>query len=220
MTRTRIVVPATAAELSVPHFDDEATIITARPVVPIARARAGERSRLLLWMLPIVLAAAVCGALSALGVNYYENRHSPVTQVEIKAEPQMNQPPAPELQSVAPPIGSEVPGGAVATESATPESERPQTEAAVADQKESLSADKDRTSITSSNEPSSLPAAKPSPPGASDYRKNGSSNDPGRLVRKRRVYPVTEASPPESRVSRKNRGAGRIQDIFEGPNHQ
>ena len=36
MTRTRIVVPTTAPELSVPRFDDEATIITARPVVPIA----------------------------------------------------------------------------------------------------------------------------------------------------------------------------------------
>ena len=204
--------PTTAPELSVPRFDDEATIITARPVVPIARARAGKRSRLLLWMLPTVLAAAVCGALGALGVNYYENRHSPVTQLEIKAEPQKNQAQTPEPQSAAP----------IVSESATPESEssRPQTEAAVADQKESLSADKDRTGIKSSNEPSSLPAAQPSPPAAPDYRKNGSSNDPGRLVRKRRVHPVTEVSPPESRVSRKNRGAARIQDIFEGPNHQ
>jgi hypothetical protein len=214
MTRTRIVVPTAAPELSAPHFDDEATIVTARPVVPIAQARAVEKSRFLLWMLPTALAAAVFGGLSALGVNYYEKRQSPITQL-VKAEPQTNQAPTPEPQSAVS-IVSEPAGGAVATESATPESEssRPQT---AADQKDP---DKDSTTITSSSEPSSSPAAKPSSPAAPDYRKNGTSNDPARLVRKRRVHPVTEATPPESRIYRKNRSAGRIQDIFEGPNRQ
>jgi hypothetical protein len=209
MTRMRIVVPTTAPELSAPHFDDEATIITARPVVPIAQARAVERSRLLLWMLPTALAAAVFGALSALGVNYYEKHQSPVTQLEVKAEPQTNQLPPAEPQSAAP-IVSEPAGGAKATESATPESESSSPQTGVADQKESLS-DKDRASVLS---------AKPSPPAAPDYGQNGSSSDPGRLVRKRRVHSLTEVTPPESRINRKNRGAGRIQDLFEGPNHQ
>ena len=215
MTRTRIVVPTSVPEPLSPHFDDEATVITARPVVPIARARAVERSRLLLWMLPTALAAAVFGALSALGVNYYENRRFPVTQLEIKAEPQANQAPASEPQSA--PVVLEP---AQATEFATPESEssRPQTEAAVGDQKES-SLDKDRGSIPTPKEPSSLPAARPSP-AAADNSKSGSQNDPGRLVRQRRVRPLTEATPPESRGNKENRGAGRIQDIFEGPIRQ
>ncbi len=45
MDRSRIVITTAAPDLPAPHFDDEATLVSARQVVPIAKARLVERKR-------------------------------------------------------------------------------------------------------------------------------------------------------------------------------
>src|SRR6185436_6901969 len=71
MNTTRIEVPL---RLSPPHFDDDATIATARQVVPIKGARIVKLRRKTLSLLPLLIASTLCGALGALAVNYYERR--------------------------------------------------------------------------------------------------------------------------------------------------
>jgi len=219
MTRTRIEVPTGA--LSTPHFDDEATIITARPVVPIGRARVAEGSRLLLWFLPTILAASVFGALSALGVNYYENRQpNPVAstaELTVKPEPQTNQLPAAEPSPQVVESPSPEPAGVASPEVPEPPATEPEkTEPVVADQKADPAADKDRVIASSSRELAGLPVTRTAPEGT-NHETNGTSNDTGGQVRKRRVLPENQNPPPESRSNKRNRGAGRILDIFEGP---
>src|ERR1041385_9495439 len=86
---TRIEVPL---ELSPPHFEDEATVAPPRQVVPIERARTIEFWRKVRTLLPILLAAMLCGGLGAAAVNYYEHR---------QATPAASQP-APVLSSQPP----------------------------------------------------------------------------------------------------------------------
>jgi hypothetical protein len=221
MTRTRIEVPTTARVLSTPRFDDEATIITARPVVPIARAKAAATSRFLLWILPTALAASIFGALSAVGVNYFENRRSSVTQFETKQEPQATQPPAWQLQvDEARPSEPQPLNGGPETGFTTPEpaASNPQAEPVGAGQEDGVSAA--RNPVSASNSRVSLPSVSPSAPAAN--KNNESANVSGGLVRKRRVNPAPDrpsAPRPERSSVRKNRGAARIIDIFEGPNY-
>lgn len=221
MIRTRIEVPTTALELSTPHFDDETTIVTARPVVPIARAKAAERSRFLLWLLPTALAATIFGGLSALGVNYYErrSRQFPAAQLEIKQGSQTDQTKANEPASVEP----EPAAGAMATEAPTPEPESSQTEPAPAGKEVDNSvADKASATIAPVRQPANLSATH-SGPGASEKRNDDNAKVTAAMVRKRRVLPIIEpaarAKPREKPVNKRNRGAGRIIDIFEGPNN-
>src|SRR5258706_3453109 len=74
MDRSRIVITTTAPDLPAPHFDDEATLVSPRQVVPIAKARLVERKRPALWISLILLSSAMCGGLGAIGVNYFEHR--------------------------------------------------------------------------------------------------------------------------------------------------
>src|SRR5687767_15660613 len=69
MSTSRIEVP-----LQQPHFDDDATIATARQVVPIKGGRKIEGRRKILILLPLLLASILCGALGAIAVNYFERR--------------------------------------------------------------------------------------------------------------------------------------------------
>src|SRR6266849_3657786 len=118
MNRSRIVIPTTAPDPPAPHFDDEATIVSARQVVPIAQARVVERSRALLSIVPILLAAAVFGALGALGVNYYENHqrgNALVSTPRSEISQPINQAPTSPTQGEAPlNSGTELPAGALA----------------------------------------------------------------------------------------------------------
>lgn len=117
MNRTRIEITTIPQELRAPHFDDEATIVSARQVVPIAQAKVVERSRALLSIVPILLAAAVFGALGALGVNYYENRQRSAVVSAPKSEisQPIKQPSPAQTQGEALPNSKpEVPAGAVA----------------------------------------------------------------------------------------------------------
>lgn len=50
---------------SEPHFDEEATLLSARPVVPLREVRAGARARILLAFGLTIIASLLVGALGA-----------------------------------------------------------------------------------------------------------------------------------------------------------
>ena len=191
MNTTRIEVPVTLPE---PHFDDEATIATARQVVPIERARTIEFWRKLRTMLPIFLAATLCGALGAGAVNYYERRHKAAASAEQQSA--NNAAPVPaksEPTPVAIAASTDANGGKTANDSVS--KDNPSWS-----EKESAAIEVKATEPASSdNSP-----AKPD--------KKISESDATKLTRQRRVHPADREAPA------KNNGAGRITDIFSGPN--
>jgi len=205
MSRKRIVIPTAAPDLPAPHFDDEATIVSARQVVPIAEVKLVERKRAALWISLILLSSAACGALGAIGVNYFvPNRQAALVsapQNEIE-RPQLTQTPVPNDSDSTPKSESAV-GGLTATSS--PEPVAPW--AAHANQPNDSSAAV--ISQTSSAQTT----------GNQTARITNLASDPGQLVRKRRVHPLTRnegPSLPQRKSGKAERGAGRIQEIFEG----
>jgi len=76
--------PATNLHLAEPHFDDEATLLSARPVVPLREVEARGRSRkTLIYGLTMTL-AVVAGALGATVV--YRQRHQAQQTAIMKTE--------------------------------------------------------------------------------------------------------------------------------------
>jgi len=219
MNRTRIEIATTPPELPAPHFDDEATIVSARQVVPIAQARVVERSRALLSIVPILLAAAVFGALGALGVNYYENRqrgNALVSAPRSEITQPINQAPTSQTQSETPlNSGTEPPAGASAPlESSSPGSEGAPTQS----QTEGQTTDPTAGQATVESKAGDNKAL---PPTAAAQPNSGSSPEPGKLIRKRRVHPQTQGNDRKTdNPTKDKRGAGRIQEIFAGPNPQ
>jgi len=219
MNRTRIEIATTPPELPAPRFDDEATIVSARQVVPIAQARVVERSRALLSIVPILLAAAVFGALGALGVNYYENRqrgNALVSAPRSEITQPINQAPTSQTQSETPlNSGTEPPAGASAPlESSSPGSEGAPTQS----QTEGQTTDPTAGQATVESKAGDNKAL---PPTAAAQPNSGSSPEPGKLIRKRRVHPQTQGNDRKTdNPTKDKRGAGRIQEIFAGPNPQ
>jgi len=194
MHTTRFEVPLT---LPAPHFDDERTIATARQVKPIGRAKVTENWRKLRTLLPLILLATVCGAVGAAAVNYYENRHpvnavaqQPVTNYSI-AEPKVE--PSPIAVTA-----SAVPTPSVADNNS--EAVEVKNEAAPAEQPEPKNV----------TEPA---REKPSDKPVASQEKKAADVDAAKLTRKRRVNPSDEDG-----TSSNKKGAGRIADIFGGPN--
>lgn len=67
--------PFTDEPLSLPHFDEEATLLSARPVVPLHEVKVAARSRHRLLLGAALLVAAIVGALTASLV--YSRRAQP-----------------------------------------------------------------------------------------------------------------------------------------------
>src|SRR5258708_23239516 len=178
MNRSRIVIPATVPDPPAPHFDDEATIVSARQVVPIAKARVAERKRAALWLSLILLSSAACGALGAIGVNYFERGQQAAVgsapQNEI-ARPQITQTPIPN-DSDSTPKSETAAGGPTASPS-------PQAVAA---------------QPANANQPNESSAAVVSQASSAQTTRNQTAStaniasEPGQLVRKRRVHPLTQ----------------------------
>ena len=219
MKRTRIEIATTPPELPAPRFDDEATIVSARQVVPIAQARVVERSRALLSIVPILLTAAVFGALGALGVNHYENHqraNALVSAPRSEITQPINQAPTSQTQSETPlNSGTEPPAGALAPlESSSPGSEGAPTQS----QTEGQTTDPTAGQATVESKAGDNKAL---PPTAAAQPNSGSSPEPGKLIRKRRVHPQTQGNDRKTdNPTKDKRGAGRIQEIFAGPNPQ
>jgi len=191
MNSTRIEVPLT---LPAPHFDDERTVATARQVKPIGRAKVTEGWRKLRTVLPLILLATCCGAIGAAAVNYYEDRH----RVDAVTTPVANTVVQPRVE--ASPI-------AIAA-SATP------TPNVV--EKNDAAAIKTEASATEQQPTKSVTPAErdvPSVDRAANPSKKATDSDAAKLTRKRRVNSTDDDSTPANK-----KGAGRISDIFSGPN--
>lgn len=198
MNTSRIEVPLT---LSPPHFDDDATIATARQVVPINGARKTVGRRMIVSLLPLLLASTLCGALGAIAVNYFERRPDNAVSIE-QQQPLSNGSAQTQVKTEPTPVA------------AAPEMHAKNTEIQ-ADQPE-------KTAVTPADEPPSKSEApkavkreeeRKSAPSAPV--KHASTEDAAKLVRKRRVEPADSEIP-----LRRNRRstAGQIEDLFTGPN--
>jgi hypothetical protein len=189
MNSTRIEVPLT---LPAPHFDDERTVATARQVKPIGRARVSESWRKVRTLVPLIFLATLCGALGAAGLNYYEDWH----RGESIGQPVISHATAePKIE----------PSPVVAT-SATPTP-------TVAEQ---------RDTVTAEVKAEATPIAEPQAKAVTDTPVEKAPTGQGRkaidveaakLTRKRRVNSTDENAMPANK-----KGAGRIVDIFSGPN--
>ena len=190
------------SELETPHFDDEATVVTARPVVPIAEAKAGERSRMSVLIVAGLLAATMAGAAGALGINFFQNRQR--SSFRADTQPQVN----PDASTTVPPVQ-------------TSESPIPPAEQSVPPIAASESTSAATETLTSETPAPSDDQIVSSSAGKTDVNpRDESSIDPAHLVRKRRVNAVKERLGPlmpANRPPRRPRGAGRIIEIFEGP---
>ena len=87
-----------------PHFDDELTLMSARPVVPLEKIDAKERHRRH-WLLGGAFALAmILGAASALVASYLKLRNVPtpteISEIETSIEP---------VAAAAEPVASESP---------------------------------------------------------------------------------------------------------------
>jgi hypothetical protein len=186
-------------DLPEPHFEDESTVVTARRVVPLTEARLNDRWRKILVIAPLLLAATVCGALGAVTVNYLEGRATvfppAVTLPNTTTQKELPPPMTPVVASSA---SSEK---AVAT----------QPDSAVKKETDSQGEVGAQAAVVKKTE------AKPEQP-VTTAPKAPTQPDPRQLVRQRRVHAVSNETPSNQDNLGKSRGAGRIQDLFGGPN--
>jgi hypothetical protein len=199
MDRSRIVIATTAPDLPAPHFDDEATLVSARQVVPIAKARLVERKRAAFWISLILLSSAACGGLGAIGVNYFEHRRQtasvPASQNEIASQTTQTR----------------IPNNSDSTQ---------KTETAAGGPTASASLQPVAAPPAKTNQPNDSSATVLSQASSSQATANqaAAASEPGQLVRKRRVHPLTRNDVVSSgrRAGKNDRGASRIKEIFEG----
>lgn len=189
-----------------PHFDDEATLLTARPVVPIDIAAAQETTHGYLFKAGIILAAALLGAGVAVSVVFFQNRRAaPATAVAEFPAP------------------------------ATLVVDSENTSKPIARQSEETVASASTTKPTSTEDESDLsdiapiPAKEITPLNGRERSKQRSADDEAaarqqKVVMKRSDRPAQRQQ--AAKVQRPNdsdpvverpRNAGRIREIFEGP---
>jgi hypothetical protein len=191
MNASRIEISTTLPE---PHFEDESTLVSARQVVPLGRVKTQDRRRKLLTLLPLLLAATLCGALGAIAVNHFERREnfsSAVAQPST-TNTQVAQP-SPAQVSIA---SSNIQPPAADESSDT----LPEPEATSADSTDVKASDNQTTSTKTEE----------------TARKKVAGVEPRQLARPRRVHIPKESEPAKNQPSKSE--AGRIQDIFSGPN--
>lgn len=70
-----------------PHFDDERTILSARPVVPLEKIEAKARHRRQWFLGGAFAIAMMLGAASALVASYLKLRNAPQTATQLSVEP-------------------------------------------------------------------------------------------------------------------------------------
>lgn len=89
-----------------PHFDDERTLLSARPVVPLEKIEAKARHRRQWFLGGAFAIAMVLGAASALVASYLKLRNVPPTAAELSVEPDVE--PAPVAVAEAAPTETPV----------------------------------------------------------------------------------------------------------------
>ena len=115
-----------------PHFDDERTLLAARPVVPLEKIEAKARHRRQWFLCAAFAIAMMLGAGSALLASYFKLRNAPQTATELTAEPDImpDAAPAPVVVAEAAPAESPVAdsGNSETLEETTPAPETPKKE--------------------------------------------------------------------------------------------
>lgn len=105
-----------------PHFDDERTLLTARPVVPLEKINAKVRHRKQWFLGGAFAVAMMLGAASALLASYFKLRSVPRAPAEVSQE--VDVPATPLAVAENPPPDTETPlvevQAAEATEEPTP----------------------------------------------------------------------------------------------------
>jgi ABC-type Na+ efflux pump permease subunit len=177
-----------------PHFDDEATIVTARQVVPLAIAKTSDRRRQTVILLSLLVAAALFGALVALAVNHFEQRESVSSAIRPATTTTSAHAPQPSSTVATSEVESPSGGSAAGISSSNAE---------------------DTASAASSSGEKVEPQTKADESIAE--RKKATSAEPRQLVRPRRVHRPKDQTTP-ARKGEPGRGAARIQDIFTGSN--
>lgn len=112
-----------------PHFDDERTLLSARPVVPLEKIEAKARHRRQWFLGGAFAIAMMLGAASALVASYLKLRNAPQVATELSVEPDVA--PAPVAVAESSPTDTPVIDDATAedTDTATPP-ETPKKESA------------------------------------------------------------------------------------------
>jgi len=72
-----------------PHFDDERTLLSARPVVPLEKIEKKARHRRQWFLGGAFALAMMLGAASALVASYFKLRNAPQTATELSVEPEV-----------------------------------------------------------------------------------------------------------------------------------
>lgn len=179
------------SQLTEPHFDDEATLLSAQPVVPLRRLKKQARSRLLAFGLALVVALVV-GALGATFI--YNQRGQKQENAPAETATSVSEPTSPEDLSVAEAGGATVVSGEA----------KPLVGEGVATREANVGAGK---RATGQNETLNLKALKEA--------RQAERVDAG-LRRSARQQSRIEAR-REARRSQAPNGLLRVREIFEGP---
>ncbi|MEA2204537.1 MAG: hypothetical protein QOE77_1313 [Blastocatellia bacterium] len=192
---TRINVPIDvqedAAPLPVPHFDEEATLLSARPVVPLNhRINLGGMRNYLLTA-AVLLTAALVGAIVALSIDRFQ--HGQPNRGEV-AQPALASQPAVD----------------------TPAEPSPEETAVVTRETEPAVAPATKTQQTVSQR-AAAPVAKAAPPPKTNIRFTESLVP--RRSNHRQVEGESRPRRVNSQRRARSRDINRIREIFEGPNN-
>jgi hypothetical protein len=191
---TRINVPIDSQEdaalLSAPHFDEEATLLSARPVVPLNRRINWGGMRNYLLTAAVLLTAALVGAIVALSIDRFQ--HGQPSRAEVAQS-------APASEPIAD----------------TPAEPSPEESAVVTPQTESVVAPATKTQQTVPRR-SAAPVAKAAPPPTSNIRFTESFVP--RRSNHRQAEGESRPRRVNSERRARSRDINRIREIFEGPN--
>ncbi|MDX6614467.1 MAG: hypothetical protein QOD75_3653 [Blastocatellia bacterium] len=194
---TRITVP-TVFQMDTdlppsPHFDDERTLLTARPVVPISDRVLGNRRDYVLTA-AILLIAALLGAIGALSIDRFQKARQHQASAQNQAADTVPEPVAnmseTEDQAAASVVTTALPDEPEATPTPSPETKVTTTE---------------HTAVPV------LAVVKTLPKKSSVREKVVSQRSP------RAEPPREDSRGADAFRARRSRSAGRISEIFEGP---
>ena len=168
--------------------------------MPIKGARKIEGRRKILALLPLLIASTLCGALGAIAVNYLERRRDTAASVtQQQQQPNVST----QAKTEATPVVIAAEDNVKTEIQATVPPKDPEVIAAHEPPAKNESADARQEDVQ---------AKKSTPPAA--VKREPTQDAAAKLVRKRRVQPADSEIP----LRRNRRTAGRIEDLFTGPN--
>jgi type IV secretory pathway VirB10-like protein len=192
-------------QLAEPHFDDEATLLSARPVVPLPRLEAQARSGRLLVFGAVVVVAVMVGALGATLV--YKQRGQVQQPAQAETATSISEPTTAEN-----PSSSEAGGATIKTGEAKPGAEN-ETDAATRTVSNADAA-KEIASLVSQDAATGKRAT-----GQSEAVNKKDRKGMRRTERSNAALKKAAKTGPrgEARTRQSSDGLLRVREIFEGP---